>query len=1234
MLRKTFTKPFFLLFFIILNFSAEATTYYVSNSGNDNNSGTSASSPWQTLNKVNSFKKFAPGDNILFNRGNTFYGSITVSNSGSSGNPITYGAYGSGAKPVITGFTTVTSWSNLGGNIWESSSAVSTLATCNIVSVSGVNTPMGRYPNTGYFQFQSHNGNTSITSSSLNGSTNWTGASIAIKKQRWYIETGTITGQSGSTLSYTDPKLFTPMDGWGFFIQNDPRTLDQQNEWYYNPSTKKLRIYSTSQPTNVKLATVENTFDNSSNYQYITIDNLAITGANSDLIFSNYGQYATVTNCDLSFAGINGIDINSLAPTFIGNTINNTGYNGIFSHQNGVGGVMKNNVITNTGLIPGTQPNDGGAAIYSVAANTVIEGNVVDNSGWGGIVFYGNNSIAKNNFVNHSCLIKDDCGGISTHGGFTGQQIIGNIVLNSIGNSDGSNDNTAMLGHGIFLDDLSNSVTVSGNSVAGCGGVGYDFHRTYNLDINNNTAFNNGTKGNWMKGAIMFQCDGNNPPFKGIKLNNNIFVARTMDQFAFFYYLQSTNISDITQFGVADNNYYARPINDTTNLILVNSNRFSLKGWQSYSGQDANSKASPKSITDVNDLLFEYNATLSSKTIPLDAKYIDIKGNSYDGSITLAPFSSAVLIKNGAASTQNLLPAVNPSGTVNGLDYNYYEASSYSSLPSFGSVTPVKTGTIANFDISPANRSTAFSFNFTGYINVPADGQYTFYTSSDDGSNLYIDNVLVVNNDGIHSTQEKSGTIGLKAGKHAISVGYFQQAGGTALSVNYAGPGISKQVIPASALYRVSQTLSLMSAVNPSGTSSGLDYSYYEASSYSSLPSFSTLTPVKTGTVANFDISPANRSTAYSFNFTGYIDIPADGQYTFYTTSDDGSNLYIDNVLVVNNDGLHSATEKSGAIGLKAGKHAISVGYFQQAYDQTLLVSYAGPGISKQVIPASVLSRNSGNTGLLAAVNPSGTVNGLDYSYYEASSYSSLPSFSSVIPVKTGSTANFDIWVRNRNTAYSLNFTGYVNVPADGQYTFYTTSDDGSNLYIDNVLVVNNDGLHGATEKSGVIGLKAGKHAISVGYFQQNYDQILSVSYAGPGISKQAIPSSALFRASTGSTLQRLAASPNATTDIASDSSSMRANQMINNSQIEGGMKVYPNPFNSSINIYIGGLSGGKSQLLLFDASGKVIWKEDIDGRVGSYHKVLNTSSFANGMYFLKLVQEGKSSVIELVKQP
>ena len=84
-----------------MNFAA---TYYVNaTSGNDANSGTSTSSPWKTISKVNS-KSFSPGDNILFMRGGTWAtGTLNITSSGTSSSPIVYGAYGTGNLPIIDG---------------------------------------------------------------------------------------------------------------------------------------------------------------------------------------------------------------------------------------------------------------------------------------------------------------------------------------------------------------------------------------------------------------------------------------------------------------------------------------------------------------------------------------------------------------------------------------------------------------------------------------------------------------------------------------------------------------------------------------------------------------------------------------------------------------------------------------------------------------------------------------------------------------------------------------------------------------------------------------------------------------------------------------------------------------------------------------------------------------------------------------------------------------------------
>jgi hypothetical protein len=123
-------RELFLLAFLLLSSPAFATTYYVSQThGNDTFTGTApthttaSTGPWKTLARVNA-GPFAPGDSILFERGDTWRELLTVPSSGSSGNPITFGAYGTGSRPTLTGADLVTSWAVIAPQIY-----VATLAT-------------------------------------------------------------------------------------------------------------------------------------------------------------------------------------------------------------------------------------------------------------------------------------------------------------------------------------------------------------------------------------------------------------------------------------------------------------------------------------------------------------------------------------------------------------------------------------------------------------------------------------------------------------------------------------------------------------------------------------------------------------------------------------------------------------------------------------------------------------------------------------------------------------------------------------------------------------------------------------------------------------------------------------------------------------------------------------------------------------------------------------------------
>jgi len=121
-----------------------------------------------------------------------------------------------------------------------------------------------------------------------------------------------------------------------------------------------------------------------------------------------------------------------------------------------------------------------------------------------------------------------------------------------------------------------------------------------------------------------------------------------------------TEANDLLQFGTSDSNVVANPLNDVNAFYTFDGTNYrhqTVAQWQTFSGQDMHSRASPKTVSSINSLRFEYNATSSDKTVNLGAAYIDIAGTSFPSSITLAPYTSAVLILASANTTQSMVTA-------------------------------------------------------------------------------------------------------------------------------------------------------------------------------------------------------------------------------------------------------------------------------------------------------------------------------------------------------------------------------------------------------------------------------------------------------------------------------------------------------------------------------------------------------------------------------------------------
>lgn len=636
---------------------AFATNYFVSLEGSDAAAGTTTGTAWKTIGKVNSMMgSMSSGDFISFLRGETYYGSINIIKNG-----VTINAYGTGAKPIISGFTSVTGWTNLGSNIWESTTPVSTLAALNMVSVNGVNTAMGRSPNTGYYTYQSHSGTGgNITSSDLSGSPNWTGAELALTISTYTIGRNPITAQSGGTLTYTRNAVDEDIqsNGQKFIIQNDARTLDAQNEWYFNPGTGKVRFYSTSTPANVQISTID-TLVKIINHNYVTIDNIKFIGSNISSVCIANSTNILIQNSDFDYGGRDGI----FGP-FSGNstncrvqfcTFNNSNNNAVDISGGFDNAVISSNVIKSCGRIYGMGSNGaaigGGfengltnySGILTGGVGTLIEYNTIDSVAYNEIRFFGSNSEVKNNYLTNSNLYLTDGGAIYTDNdgsAATGLKIHDNILINGSDN-------------GIYCDAQTTGVEIYNNTIANFGRAALFINNDNNINVHNNTVYNS---------TYCLWVDNLAYTLTNVNIQSNIFFAKTSTQKTALYNLSGSTVPATL---TADSNYYARPVDDNLSLLTYLSGTYtdqSLTNWKALSGKDVHSNKSPRSVPSVDSLRFEYNETGSPKIISLPYKYMNVKGVQYNGTITLDPYKSEALIYSGPISGGGNTPPVARAG--------------------------------------------------------------------------------------------------------------------------------------------------------------------------------------------------------------------------------------------------------------------------------------------------------------------------------------------------------------------------------------------------------------------------------------------------------------------------------------------------------------------------------------------------------------------------------------------
>jgi parallel beta-helix repeat protein len=514
---------------------------------------------------------------------------------------------------------------------------------------------------------------------------------------------------------------------------------------------------------------------NSINKSYWTIENISIQGANDKGIKIYSPINITIKNCDFSFCGNNGIE-SSGNPTGSGIIIENNSFSNINTtsiYSYSLNTSVRNNTISTIGVQPGMGNVGWGnyCGISSNGNNSTIQGNSIVNSGYDGIQIRGNNVLVKNNYVDGFCSVLDDGGGIYTSSPlYTGRVIDSNIVLNGRNATSGlptsQNYNAAF---GIYLDEGATDVTISNNTVFNNTGTmrgGIILHVSENVDVIGNTIFN------CERQMYISNNQSNVAEMTEVNILNNNFVSKESSQTCFSFV---SNYNDLN-FGSASGNVYARPVDDTKTFSIdtynTSATTYDLVGWKTLSGYDVNSAKSSLVVSNSSEIILEYNASTTAKSVSVASPMIDVKGTKYSNSLTLQPFSSVVLIKdattvfapgaptsvvatagNATATVAFVAPASNGGSAITGY--------TVTSIPAGGTdihagstslnhtITGLTNGTSYTFTVKATNSvgtSVASSVSNSVIPTAPAATAYTFTGPTSGNVNTASSNFTVTPN--------------------------------------------------------------------------------------------------------------------------------------------------------------------------------------------------------------------------------------------------------------------------------------------------------------------------------------------------------------------------------------------------------------------------------------------------------------------------------------------------------
>jgi parallel beta-helix repeat protein len=643
-------KIIFLLLYCIF-IKVSATNYYVSNTGNDMNDGLTEATSWRTLNKVNAIMStLTSGDIVAFKGGDEFYGTLKIYNK----NGITFTSYGLG-KAEITGGKKITGWTNIGNNKWVASELIKIHQVFDnekVLSQSRYPKIVSDYdPKSNYFQVTSNSSNTVFSCAKLIGFPNIVGSYVQIQSADWKFTSVSVKAFNSGTGQITLTKAPShPIDiGDNFFVINHINLLDTEGEWYYDNGENKLYLSSISAPTNVIGNTLDGIGIDIDKSDFLTIENLSIKYYTQKGINAKSSNNLTVNNCEFLYCYDYGIRTKkSPNATLTNNYFKGGMMNAVtFNEWDGItypsNSVVSKNTIFEQGMVKqATARNfDIPQTIGLHGSGDTMSYNDIQKIGYNGVRIYGANATVENNFIKDFCLTSHDGGAIYTQASsFSGTKVDGGIIRNNIILSRDFGYKWRV--YGIYNDDRSKNIQVLENTIVDTNS-GIFLHNTKNITVDGNNIYNT------REVSLTFVEDSRGAEgemVNNIITNNEILILKT-------------NITPLKlrngkwehlDFGTFDNNKYWNPYFDKSvklkTISTTGSNKTMLQ-WQNQSGQDANSNEDnlnwiPQNPETRSQIVFNKEKTQQVKN--LNGTWEDLNGTQYNGSITLQPYTSKILI--------------------------------------------------------------------------------------------------------------------------------------------------------------------------------------------------------------------------------------------------------------------------------------------------------------------------------------------------------------------------------------------------------------------------------------------------------------------------------------------------------------------------------------------------------------------------------------------------------------